>query len=202
MVRPRRRGVAGSGTAVGEHHTGVANPTQTVANTVARLVIYRGLPPTTQPSRYRSMSHRILFAAVLLPALSSVAAAQPGACEDCYVYGPPVVVAQPGPQVDVMADRLGVGLHAVSLAIANREDPDAEPTHLGGGGLQLRYRLTPRWELELGFSTLRETDEDGMVVDGPEIHTATLGAMFHMRPGRRWDWYLIGAIGGVHVGDR
>jgi hypothetical protein len=147
-----------------------------------------------------SHSHRLLLAALIVPALSAVAVAQPGACDDCYAPAP-VVVTAPGPELG-MANRLGVGLHVASLAIANREDPEAEPTHLGGGGLQVRYRLNRRWELELGFTALRETDEDGEVLDGPEIHAATVGALFHMRPGRRWDWYLLGAIGGIHVGDR
>jgi hypothetical protein len=146
------------------------------------------------------MSHRLL-AALLLPALSSVALAQgaPGDCADCYVVAP-VPTAPPPTEVD-LSRRLGVGLHVASLAIANREDPDADPTQLGGGGLQVRYRLTPRWELELGLSALREHDEEHMPV-GPQMHTATLGALFHMRPGHHWDWYLVGAVGGIQKGDR
>src|SRR5688500_5116898 len=135
------------------------------------------------------MSHRLLFAALLVPALSSVALAQgaPGDCTDCYAYAAPVVVAPPAPEVDP-SRRFGVGLHIASLAIADRDNPDADPTQLGGGGLQIRYKLTPRWELELGLSTMREHDDEHMPV-GPEMHAATLGALFHMRPGRRWDWY-------------
>jgi hypothetical protein len=147
------------------------------------------------------MSHRLLLAALFLPALSSVASAQgaPGDCADCYVVAP-VPIAPPPPEVD-LSRRIGVGLHVSSLAIANREDPDADPTQLGGGGLQVRYRITPRWELELGLSTFREHDEEHMPI-GPEMHAATLGALFHMRPGKRWDWYLVGALGGLHEGDR
>jgi hypothetical protein len=103
------------------------------------------------------------------------------------------------PETD-RARRFGVGLHLASLAIASRDNPDAEPTHLGGGGIQLRYQVTRRWELELGFATLREQDAEGMPI-GPVIHTGTVGALYHMRPGRRWDWYLLGAIGGMHVGE-
>jgi hypothetical protein len=149
-----------------------------------------------------SMSHRIVLAAVLVPALSTVALAQgaPGDCGDCYAAAPVVVpVAAPAPEVD-LSRRLGVGLHVASLAIANHDDPDAEPTQLGGGGLQVRYKLTPRWELELGLSALRQHDDDGMPT-GPILHSATLGALFHMRPGKRWDWYLVGAVGGLHEGE-
>lgn len=149
------------------------------------------------------MSHRLLLAAVFVPALSTAAFAQgaPGDCDDCYAVAPapaPVVVVTPA--VD-LSHRLGVGLHVASLAIANHDDPNADPTQLGGGGVQVRYRLSPRWELELGLSALREHDDDGMPT-GPEMHAAELGAMFHMRPGHRWDWYLLGAIGGLHEGSR
>lgn len=149
------------------------------------------------------MSHRLLLASVIVPALSTAAFAQgaPGDCDDCVVVASapaPAVVVSPAVE---LSHRLGVGLQISSLAIANHDDPNADPTELGGGGLQVRYRLTPRWELELGVSTLREHDADGMPT-GPEMHAAELGAMFHMRPGHRWDWYLLGAVGGLHEGNK
>jgi hypothetical protein len=159
------------------------------------------------------MLHRLAFAAALpIVALAGTASAQPaygygppGDC-DCappaapaYGYGPavPIVV----PQSPDLVHRLGVGLHGMGLAIANREDPDADPTQLGGGGLQVRYRLTRRWELELGIGALQQHDEETGEPIGSVFHTATLGALFHMRPGHHWDWYLVGALGAMHEGE-
>jgi hypothetical protein len=140
-------------------------------------------------------SHRIaLVSVVLVSGLSGIAFAQgaPGMCGDCYAVAPPVVAPPPPPE---LSRNLGVGLHVSSLAIANEAIPD-QPTELGGGGLQVRYRLNPRWELQVALDVLREHDADGMPI-GPELHSATLGAMFHLRPLRRWDVYLLAAVGGV-----
>ena len=146
------------------------------------------------------MSFRLLLAATLVPALSTAAFAQgaPGDCEDCYVVAPTPIAVAADP---ALSHRLGVGLHVASLAIADRNDPEADPTQLGGGGIQVRYRLTRRWELELGVTTLQQHDADHMAT-GPQVHAGTIGASFHMRPGHRWDWYLLGAVGGIHEGDR
>jgi hypothetical protein len=91
--------------------------------------------------------------------------------------------------------KIGVGLHVTSLAIANEANPD-QPTELAGGGLQIRYRINPRWELQLALDSLRQHDEEGMPI-GPELGSATLGAMLHLSPLNRWDVYLLAAFGGV-----
>jgi len=196
--------VAGSGTTrghtVAEAHSYVPDSTEMSAIPMARHVIYPSSAATPQPEPAMSSRLAAVLAATLVPALATTASAQgaPGDCDDCYAAPAAPVVLVRAPE---LSHRFGVGLHVASLAIADRNDPNADPTQLGGGGLQLRYRLTPRWELELGMSALREQTPDGMPT-GPELQVGTLGALFHMRPGRRWDWYLVGAIGGIHEGTR
>jgi hypothetical protein len=152
------------------------------------------------------MSHRLTLAAlaVALPATiaasGSTASAQgaPGSC-DCYAP-PPYLAAVPAPDEVDLSNRLGVGLHAVSMAIVPHDDPDADPTELAGGGLQVRYRVSRRWELGLELATMRQHDDNGEPF-GENIHVATVGAHFRMRPGRHLDWYFSGGLGGLHVGE-
>lgn len=133
-----------------------------------------------------------------LAALAAHAAAQgaPGACDTCAT--PPPSPLAPPAEVD-LTDRLGVGLHLVGLALADGARPAADPTQLGGGGLQVRYRASRRWELQLDAATVRAQDDQGAPV-GPDVHVATLGVLFHVRPAHHWDWYLSGALGGLHLG--
>jgi hypothetical protein len=72
---------------------------------------------------------------------------------------------------------------------------DQEDTiEMGGGGLQARYRLNRRWELEVSVvGTHGERGSDYL----RDSSSLTLGALFHMRPGRRWDWYLLAGVGGT-----
>jgi hypothetical protein len=106
----------------------------------------------------------------------------------------------PAPDEVDLSNRLGVGLHAVSMAIVPHDDPDADPTELAGGGLQVRYRVSRRWELGLELATMRQHDDNGEPF-GENIHVATVGAHFRMRPGRHLDWYFSGGLGGLHVGE-
>lgn len=132
-----------------------------------------------------------------LAVTASTAAAQegpPGACA-CALPAAPVVAV-------VVEERLptwGIGLRATSLALAPESTPDAE-TQYGGGGLQLRYRLAPRWQLELSVDHVRERLEDGG--EGTrQLESVTLAALYHLRPHARWDWYLLAGIGGTGDGD-
>jgi hypothetical protein len=162
------------------------------------------------------MLRTVCLAVLLVPAaLTGVSSAQsaPGMCQDCYApppaYPPPAYqppyqpygtypapVYQPPPE---LTRRIGIGLHFTGLAIANEANPD-DPTELAGGGIQIRYRMNRRWELQLALDSLREQDEEGMPV-GPELHSATVGVMLHLSPLRPWDVYLLGAIGGIGERD-
>jgi hypothetical protein len=95
-----------------------------------------------------------------------------------------------------------------SFAIENRDNPDAEPDHMGGGGLQIRYRFARRWEAELGVDGLSHHEHDGDdgsigrdEREGPELVSTSLAALYHFRPERRWDWYLLAGIGSIAPPD-
>lgn len=129
-----------------------------------------------------------LAAALTLAALPRVAAAQPSAAE-------PAAVAAPAPERN-----WGIGLHLGGMGVHPEHD-DSEEAHtaLGGGGVQVRYRLAPRWELELDLSgyeeNRRENDGDGL---RRTMGVVMLGAMFHINPHSDWKWSVLAGVGGAH----
>lgn len=121
----------------------------------------------------------------------------PGTC-DCAVTAvaaAPVAVAPTAPPLP----RWGLGLHVASVAVQERTMD--EPAEFGGGGLQLRYRVRPRWQLELALAHVTSPPE--AAADGVERHldTAMLSVLYHPRPHARWDWYLIAGLGARADGD-
>lgn len=148
------------------------------------------------------MSATLRFAALAsittagLAASATTASAQegpPGACA-CAIPVAPVVVVAADP-----LPKWGIGLRATSMALAPESSPDAE-TQYSGGGLQLRYRLKPRWQLELSMDHFQERLENGD--EGTrQLDSVTLAALYHFRPYARWDWYLLAGIGGTGDGD-
>lgn len=89
--------------------------------------------------------------------------------------------------------RLGVGVHAASTSLSDNNDESADPVELGGGGLQIRYRLAPRWELELSVGgASSETSE----LDR-EMGIGSLGVLYHFNPASRWVWSVLGGFGGA-----
>jgi hypothetical protein len=131
----------------------------------------------------------IILATAALSSTPALADGPPGAC-DCYAPPPPAAA----PAGSHWYDRIGVGLHitgmSVSPATENR-DERVEPTDYGGGGLHLTYRLGARWELE-GSSDHVENEETGQSLEG-----GSLGVRFHITPHRRWDFYVLGGLGGM-----
>lgn len=131
-----------------------------------------------------------LAAVLTIAALPRPAAAQPSAAE-------PAVVTAPAPERN-----WGIGLHLGGLGVHPKQD-DREEAHtaLGGGGVQVRYRLAPRWELELDLSGYGEdrSENDG---DRDGLHRrmgmVMLGAMFHINPHSDWKWSLMAGLGGAH----
>lgn len=118
----------------------------------------------------------------------------PGAC-DCAVAPAPVVMVEAPPSLPTW----GIGLRMTSLTLAPESNPDAE-TEYSGGGLQVRYRLAPRWQLELALDHVTERLEDGEM-GTRQLQSATLAAQYHFRPYNRWDWYALVGIGGTGNGD-
>ena len=96
--------------------------------------------------------------------------------------------------------RWGIGVHLGGLGIETENDDTGDAdrkTDLGLVGVQMRYRLHRRWELELGFSYM-----EGKLPDfGPDTRRSTaaitLGGMFHINPDSRWLWSVLFGVGGA-----
>lgn len=127
----------------------------------------------------------LLLAFLALPTSTAFADdGPPGTCE--------CAVPAPAPRHHWYSDRIGVGIHVTSMGLSRADAPDEEqPVGYGGGGLQLTYRLAPRWSLEAGTNRL-EAQETGATLD-----TVSFGARFHITPYRRWDFYGLAAVGGA-----
>jgi hypothetical protein len=122
-------------------------------------------------------------------AAQEVAGGPPGACA-CAVPAAPVVVAA-APELP----RWGIGLRATSLSLAPESDHEAQ-TEYGGGGFHVRYRVRPKWQLELSTAHVTERLEDGGEGER-QLQSVTLAALYHFNPYARWDWYVLAGFGGT-----
>lgn len=102
------------------------------------------------------------------------------------------IVAAPASAEGWIAGRLGLGLHAEGGSLSDSDNQAAEPLDVGGGGLQARYRVSPRWELELSVG--------GLDAETPELRRSiglgTVGVLFHLNPASHWVWSVLGGVGG------
>lgn len=99
--------------------------------------------------------------------------------------------------------RWGIGVHlgGVGLEPRNQDgdelvEGEADTIEMGAAGLQLRFKLHRRWELELAATHMA-----GEVGDtGAERHSGslTLGVLFHINPDDNWIWSGLFGIGGTH----
>jgi hypothetical protein len=106
---------------------------------------------------------------------------------------PGSAAAEPEPVPEAGPKRWGIGFHLSGLGLSSESVPD-ESFELGGAGVQLRYRLAARWELELAVQRVRgEREGDGLERD---LRLGTLGVAFHLTPRSRWDVSLTAGLGG------
>lgn len=147
-------------------------------------------------TRHTTLALTIAGAAAGLAFTAADASAQaeggpPGACACAAPIAPAVAAPASLP-------RWGVGLRATSMGLAPESNPEAQ-TQYGGGGLQLRYRVRPRWQLELAVEHFTEKLENGD--DGTRhLDSVVLSASYHFRPYARWDWYVLAGLGGISDG--
>lgn len=149
---------------------------------------------------------RIAFAVLLIP---SIAAAQapgeelpaseapeiapapesaPQAPVIAPLHGPfAAVVAVPPPKPVELSKRFGVAARMVSLGLSD----GTTDSEYAGGGIAASYRINRRWELVLALDALDAPE-------GPDLHSTSLEARFHLTPYRRWDWYALAGIGALH----
>ena len=134
-----------------------------------------------------------LASAAFVLAAAAPAFAQPVA------YGPP---GEAAPAVIVAAapelPRWSVGLDLSSISLADKNTPD-QKTEWGGGGLQIGFRLFPHWELGLDLTGATEKRADGG--DGRRLMLPMLTAKWHPAPYARWDFYVLGGVGGAAIYD-
>jgi hypothetical protein len=133
----------------------------------------------------------VLVSLSLTTLAGATALAQPAAAQ-------PEVAASAAPERN-----WGIGVHLGGLGLEPRNADGDELTEgtsdkidLGAAGLQLRYRLHRRWELELAATHLAGELGD----TGAERHSGALvlGVMFHINPDANWRWSGLFGIGGVH----
>ncbi len=127
------------------------------------------------------------FLATTLVATVAHADGPPGACECGVTPTPSPTAARPS------LPRWGVGAHLASLSLAEPGAMDDRGTPFAGAGVQLRYRLRPRWQLELTAAHAQEQDVDAAVAR--HVDAAALAILFHPRPYARWDLYLLAGVG-------
>ncbi len=101
-----------------------------------------------------------------------------------------VVVAPPAPKPYDMQKRFGVSARMVSLGLTD----GTNESEYAGGGIAASYRINKRWELVLALDALDAPE-------GPDLHSTSLEARFHITPHRRWDWYAIVGVGALHETD-
>ena len=120
------------------------------------------------------------------PAFAQPAAAAPAA----------VVVAEPERRWGIGVHLGGMGLEPTTEDGEEVVEGDADRTDLGAAGLQVRFRLHRRWELELSATHFAgELGDTGQLRSSGSL---TLGGMFHFNPGSRWLWSGLLGIGGTH----
>jgi len=94
------------------------------------------------------------------------------------------------------AGEWGIGFRTAAQTIA-AEGGEDNALHLSGGGIQVRWRWSPRWSLELTAEGLVHESEGGAYTR--RMDPGTLAIRYHLTPYRRWDWYLLFGVGGTHT---
>ncbi|HEU4726794.1 MAG TPA: outer membrane beta-barrel protein [Kofleriaceae bacterium] len=97
----------------------------------------------------------------------------------------------------VMDNRWAIGLSVGSMSLAPDGQPD-DKTSFTIGELALRFRATPHLELELSAGGGREQLDNNEQGD-LEVNTVALAARYRFNPEGRWNWFLMGGLGGASV---
>lgn len=90
----------------------------------------------------------------------------------------------------------GIGLRASSGALTSEARPD-DPMELHGGALDLEWRASTHWSLDLEAAGWAAESKEGS--HKRSIGLTTVGAAYHFTPYGRWDLYLSAGLGGGHT---
>jgi hypothetical protein len=144
-------------------------------------------------------SARLVGFAIPLFASATAFAQAPGETDPDPVPAPPsaapVVVSDPcSGGIPVMQKRIAVGLNLGAMSLTVDDDVAQNETQFRTAELSIRYRATPRFEIELLLSGGRQVLEDGE--DGElAMGGGTLAARYRFRPHQAWNWWLMGGFG-------
>jgi len=108
---------------------------------------------------------------------------------------PPYGAAVPSP---VMARRWAIGVSLGHMGVAPEGAAEGTQSEFRITELAVRYRATRRFEIELALSGGREVlpdDTEGSLATG----TVSLALRYRFRPEQRWNWFLMGGLGGSVV---
>jgi opacity protein-like surface antigen len=103
----------------------------------------------------------------------------------------------PESRESVMANRWSVGFSLGSMSLAPDGQSDNK-TAFGIGELALRFRATPRFELELAAGGGRQQLDNNAQGD-LQVSTVALAARFRFNPEGQWNWFLMGGLGAASV---
>ena len=98
----------------------------------------------------------------------------------------------------VLARRWAIGLSLGHLGVTPEGAPEGTQSEFRITELAVRYRATRKIELELALSGGREVlpdDAEGSLATG----SVTLALRYRFRPEQRWNWFLMGGVGGTIV---
>jgi hypothetical protein len=132
---------------------------------------------------------------IVAPVVTPVMLVPPPAAAPAPIAPPPAIVCGT-PRDSVMANRWAIGFSVGSMGLAPEGAPD-DNTQFAVGELALRFRATPRFELEFSVGGGRERvgDEEGDL----EVGTAAIAARFRFRPEAAWNWFVMAGLGGAAV---
>ena len=148
-----------------------------------------------------------LVAASLFVTVTAYAQA-PGEMEAGEGVGPggvaPIVVASPcgcgGAIGNVMENRWAVGVSVGSVSLAQRNTGN-DQTQFDIGQLSIRYRATLHLEVELALGGGSEQLQDGSQGDH-QVNMAAFNLRYRFRPQAKWNWWLMGGLGGLSVTEQ
>ncbi|HEU0030499.1 MAG TPA: hypothetical protein VFQ53_07700 [Kofleriaceae bacterium] len=148
------------------------------------------------------MTFRLALASLLVVSAASVAYAQaPGEMEpvappSSVAPAAPVapLVVAPDPRATLMARRFAVGLNVGGMSVAPQGSDGADEVSFNSAELSLRFRMTPRLELELLLNGGRQVLEDDTQGD-LAMGGGTLGLRYRFRPYRHTGWWLLAGVG-------
>jgi hypothetical protein len=99
------------------------------------------------------------------------------------------------PQINPLARRLAVGLSLRSMSVMPADAPEGSETDFHGAEVDVRYRITRRWEITLAFGGGRQVLDDGEAQGELATDSVTLGVRFRFMPERKWNWFLSAGLG-------